>query len=358
MSSSTVRHAYLDWVRGVAVLIMIEAHVLDAWTQAGDRSRPLFGYAMILGGFGAPLFLFLAGLAAVLSAESKLRKTGDFTASWRAVQSRGWQIFGLAFLFRLQSYVLSGGYSLSSLLKVDILNIMGPAIATAALIGRLARKWVVRFVLFAAAATAVSLVTPLIREMPAVALLPDPIEWYFRPTPGRTNFTLFPWTGFVFAGAAVGVVLARPGRADKRFQVMLAVIGLSVAWIAHEASLRPSPYQRSEYWTSSPSFFLLRAGLLVLLLPIGYAWVNAPWRNKLSNWRPLEEFGRSSLFVYWIHVEMVYGFFSRPLRRALTLESALVAYVLFTAFLLALVRLKSWLAEDRAIYLTDSKSVI
>ena len=99
-------------------------------------------------------------------------------------------------------------------------------------------------------------------------------------------------------------------------------------------------------------------GLLVLLLPIGYAWVNAPWRNKLSNWRPLEEFGRSSLFVYWIHVEMVYGFFSRPLRRALTLESALVAYVLFTAFLLALVRLKSWLAEDRAIYLTDSKSVI
>ena len=144
MSSSTVRHAYLDWVRGVAVLIMIEAHVLDAWTQAGDRSRPLFGYAIILGGFGAPLFLFLAGLAAVLSAESKLRKTGDFAASWRAVQNRGWQIFGLAFLFRLQSYVLSGGYSLSSLLKVDILNIMGPAIAVAALTGRLARKWVVQ----------------------------------------------------------------------------------------------------------------------------------------------------------------------------------------------------------------------
>ena len=85
MTSSTVRHAYLDWVRGVAVLIMIEAHVLDAWTQAADRTRPLFGYAMILGGFGAPLFLFLAGMAVVLSAESKLRKTGDFAASWWAV---------------------------------------------------------------------------------------------------------------------------------------------------------------------------------------------------------------------------------------------------------------------------------
>ena len=128
---------------------------------------------------------------------------------------------------------------------------------------------------------------------------------------------------------------------------MLAVIGLSVAWIAYEASLRPSPYQRSEYWTSSPSFFLLRAGLLVLLLPIGYAWVNAPWRNKLSSWRPLEEFGRSSLFVYWIHVEMVYGFFSWPLRRSLSFGEVLAAYVLFTIFLLGLVFLKNRFWEGR-----------
>jgi uncharacterized membrane protein len=360
MTSSTGRHAYLDWVRGVAVLIMIEAHVLDAWTQAADRSRPLFGYAIILGGFGAPLFLFLAGVAAVLSAESKIRKTGDFAASWRAVHNRGWQVFGLAFLFRLQSYVLSGGYDLLSLLKVDILNIMGPAIAAAALTGRLAQKWIVQVFLFAALAVAVSLLTPLIRELPALAILPDPIEWYFRPTPGRTNFTLFPWAGFVFAGASVGVVLARPRLPDRvrGLQVMLALVGLSVAWLAHEASLRPSPYPRSEYWTSSPSFFLLRVGLLILLLPIGYAWAHAPWKDKLSAWRPLEDFGRASLFVYWIHVEMVYGFFSRPLRGALTLESAVLAYVLFTAFLLTLVRLKSWLADYRAIYLTDSKSVI
>jgi hypothetical protein len=59
-----------------------------------------------------------------------------------------------------------------------------------------------------------------------------------------------------------------------------------------------------------------------------------------------------------VHVEMVYGFFSRPIRRALSLEQTLVAYVLFTLFLLALVRLKNRLVDARAIYLTDSKSVI
>ena len=360
MTSGAVRHGYLDWVRGVAVLIMIEAHVLDAWTHAADRSRPLFGYAMILGGFGAPLFLFLSGMSAVLSAQSKLRKTGDFAASWRAVQRRGWQVFGLAFLFRLQSYVLSGGYSLLSLLKVDILNIMGPAIAATALTGRMAQRGSVQVLLFVSAAAAISLLTPIIREAQWLAGLPDPIEWYFRPTPGRTNFTLFPWAGFVFAGGAVGVFLARltPLERVRRLHVMLALAGVVVVWLAHEASYRPSLYSRTEYWTTSPSFFLLRVGLLILLLPLGYAWEHAPWRHKLTSWSPLEELGRASLFVYWIHVEMVYGFFSRPIRRSLTLEGALVAYLLFTAFLFALVRLKSWLVEDRAIYLTDSKSVI
>ena len=368
MTSSTVRHAYLDWVRGVAVLIMIEAHALDAWTHAADRTRPLYGYAMVLGGFGAPLFLFLAGLAAVLSAESKFRRTGDFAASWRAVQKRGWQVFGLAFLFRLQSYVLSGGSSVLDLLKVDILNVMGPAIAMTAVTGRMAHNTVVRGVLFAAGAVAISLLTPSVRATPLIAWLPDPIEWYFRPSPGRTNFTLFPWAAFVFAGAAVGVLIdgLRPfdvaqGRPDgrvRRLQVALAIAGALVVWLAHQASFLPPVDPRSQYWTTSASFFFLRVGLLTLLLPLGYVWVHAPLRHKLSTWSPLEELGRASLFVYWIHVEMAYGFLGRPIRRSLSLEGALGAYVLFTVFLLALVRLKSWLVQGRPIYLTDSKSVI
>jgi uncharacterized membrane protein len=360
MTSGTARHAYLDWVRGVAVLIMIEAHVIDAWTQASDRTRPLFAYAMILGGFGAPLFLFLAGLAVVLSAESKFRKTGDFSSSWWAVQRRGWQIFGLAFLFRLQSYVLSGFYSLLSLLKVDILNIMGPAIAVTAVIGRMVRNKVARGVLFAAGACAMAFLAPVVRVMPQLAWLPDPIEWYLRPTPVRTNFTLFPWAGFVFAGAAIGVVIdaLRLPERGTRLQVTLAFAGVLMVWLAHGASFRPALGAPSQYWTTSASFFFLRLGILILVLPIGYLWEHAPLRRKISAWSPLEEFGRASLFVYWIHVEMVYGVFSRSIRRALSLEEAVAAYLLFTVFLLGLVRLKNWIVGWRAIYLTDNKSVI
>ncbi|MCA1649129.1 MAG: DUF1624 domain-containing protein [Acidobacteria bacterium] len=71
------RRGYLDWMRGVAVLIMIEAHLLDSWTGGVDRSTRTFGWSLILGGLGAPLFLYLAGVSVALSAGSKSRRTWD-----------------------------------------------------------------------------------------------------------------------------------------------------------------------------------------------------------------------------------------------------------------------------------------
>ena len=43
----------------------------------------------------------------------------------------------------------------------------------------------------------------------------------------------------------------------------------------------------------------------------------------------LLEFGRSSLFVYWIHVELVYGIISLPLHGRLPFVATLVGYVAF-----------------------------
>ena len=61
----------------------------------------------------------------------------------------------------------------------------------------------------------------------------------------------------------------------------------------------------------------------------------------------LEEFGVSSLFVYWIHVEMVYGIVSMSLHRKLTIPQAAVGYVALCVLLFALVRLKNRIVGAR-----------
>ena len=132
LAGAVSRRGYLDWLRGVAVLIMVEAHLFDAWVRVIDRSERPYQWAMVVGGFSAPLFLFLAGVAMALAAGSRLRKGLTASETAAIARRRGWQILGLAFLFRLQSFIISGGPFPQTLLKVDILNVMGLSMVLAA----------------------------------------------------------------------------------------------------------------------------------------------------------------------------------------------------------------------------------
>jgi uncharacterized membrane protein len=336
-----MRRGYLDWLRGLAVLIMIEAHVIDSWTRAADRGTRAFGQSLILGGFGAPLFLFLAGIGVVLSAGSKARRSGDPAAASRAVQKRGLQIFALALLFRVQSYVL-GGFTAPAwtMLKVDILNIMGPAMIAAATLWALGRGPRARIALFTATAIAAVVVTPAIRHATALAALPDSIEGYLRPVPGLTNFTFFPWAAFVMAGAMVGVIVdgAQTAAADRRVNLALGVSGAVLAVTAYRASFMPPLDPRSAFWTTSLSFFFLRLGLMIVALSLAWVWEQRPTAGR--RWSPIQVLGRTSLFVYWVHVELVYGWISRPLHGAFSLGGAWAA-------LGAVCLLMTWVAAQK-----------
>src|SRR6188472_3818790 len=100
------RRSYLDLLRGIAVLLMIDAHLFDSWTRFPDRETAAFEWVMLLGGMGTTLFLTLAGVAVALSAGSKLRRTGSPAAASAAVARRGLEIFLLAFVFRFQAWML------------------------------------------------------------------------------------------------------------------------------------------------------------------------------------------------------------------------------------------------------------
>jgi uncharacterized membrane protein len=338
-------------MRGLAVLIMIEAHVIDSWTRAADRHSYQFGWSMILGGFGAPLFLFLAGLSVALSASSKLRRFGDATAAYRAVVRRGLEIFVLAFVFRVQAWVLGWG-SPATLLKVDILNIMGPSIMAAAALWGLAARAGRRgdparylpYLLFFAATLAMTLLTPIVRASATFAVLPDPIEAYLRPIRGLTTFAFFPWAGFVFAGAILGVAIdrSRTAASEARLNMVFFGGGTLVAVLGYSASLLPTLYARSDFWTSSPSFFFIRAGIMTASIAMAYAW--EAMRHKRARWSPMQQLGRTSLFIYWIHVEMVYGLISLPLHQGLSFAGAWIALGAFCVLMLI-----CSLAKDRFV---------
>ena len=329
-----MRRAYIDWARALAVLVMIEAHTIDAWTRDADRMSIAFRNARIVGGFAAPLFLWLAGVSVALSAASVVRRTGSRTAAVETICRRGLEIFVLAFLFRIQAFILSPGSELLTLFRVDILNVMGPAIVVAGLVWGTAGRSAVRAGSFAALTLAISMLTPVVRVTKALDPLPTVVQWYLRPAGYQTTFVLFPWAGFVFAGAAAGVLLAatEDARSERRLQMMFGVVSVAIIALGVYTATLPSIYRDSFFWTSSPTYFAVRVGIVMAAVAGLYAvQAVASARPAPFSWqKPLETIGRTSLFIYWIHVELVYGYATWPLHGRLPVWGALVACGVFS----------------------------
>src|SRR5579871_6768003 len=125
-SSSKPRLSYIDWMRGLACVLMFQAHCYDSWLRGDLRGGWFLGWSQLLATLPAPIFIFLAGLSIALVTE-KLREKGiDRNAIARHSLLRGAEIFGLGYVFRLQEFLL--GYKWvpwTDLLRVDVLNILG-----------------------------------------------------------------------------------------------------------------------------------------------------------------------------------------------------------------------------------------
>ena len=334
----TSRRGYLDWLRGIATLLMIEAHTMDAWTLPSERDGWPYRVAIILGGFAAPAFMCLAGVAVALAAVSRERRGQTVAQVAALARRRGWQLFGLAFLFRLQAFLISGGRFPQSLLKVDILNVMGLAMVLAGAVWALVPDRRARNAWLLAASVPLALLAPPLTGAAWLDGLPDWLEMYFRQAPGRTSFSLFPWPAYLLAGVAIGSWLATAeGAAEARGVRRLGLFGGLLAAAGGLATLLPPFAGVPTPMTSAPSFFCVRLGMVMMALPFARAW----HARIATGWSPVREFGLASLFVYWIHVEMAYGRPASALRQALSFWQAFAATTALIALLYGLVRLKA-----------------
>jgi uncharacterized membrane protein len=351
------RLTYIDWMRGLACLLMFQTHCYDSWLNARARQSRFFMYSQLGGTFPAPLFLFLAGLSFALVVERLRQKDLPPAQIARTTIRRGAEIFGFGLLFRLQEYLVSWGWApKSDLLRVDILNTIGLSMM---LMG--VACWLVlamrhgpgtRFALtLAAAGTAflISLLTPPLWTTWRPNWLPWPLESYVNGvhnlrTPQAWLFPVFPWAGFAFAGLAVGFILQSSWAREQepRAFFSLGLAGSVLIEFARWLDTQPRQlYSVYDYWHTSPSFFLIRVGMLLVILTTVYSWCR--WGAGQWGFSPLVLLGQASLLVYWVHIEFVYGRVSMLPKHALGIGAASGGLlVIFLAMLaLAYVRTKT-----------------
>lgn len=337
-----------DWMRGLACVLMFQTHCYDAWLSPAARQSTFFTWSQLLGSLPAPLFLFLSGISAVLLAKKLSAGAGPDAAAARLVR-RGFEIWGLGLLLRLQEYVIAFPWApWTDLLRVDILNTIGVSLVLIGLLFYLSSTWRRMALNAALAAAAITLLAPLVWNHRFTAL-PWWIESYLNGVhnlgkPESWLFPIFPWAGFAFAGVVVGwfVVSEKAKRMGRLRIPVLAPAGTLIAAAGYFCDHLPVsvyPARMYDFWHTSSGFFLIRLGILVAIIAVAElrCWLH-PFFTKS---KALVLLGQHSLLDYWVHIEFVYGRLHILPRHALGVAGSSFGLLAITLAMLLLAYLRA-----------------
>ena len=303
------RLEWLDFYRGLAVVVMIEAHVTNTFLHAAAWAEPWRVNLNYINGLVAPAFLFIAGYG--LGLGSQRRRTKPVAIRPRLMRLAGIAALGYAMHFPL-GQLLRGEWAEAGRVgtQMDVLVCLALSLVALVIIERGCGRVVNAGV--SIATVAVLFAAPFLVSwnggpMPLVAAL--------NHTTGSL-FPLLPWAAFVFCGFGEGCFTGT----WKRTALLVAGC-LTVVWVIGRGDLS----------AVSSAFFFERLAWVLLLVPI-CAWLSARWSPRLVTFA-----GQESLVVYLSHLailEVLAGFISRN-QLGLAATAALYPAVLAASYAVA-----------------------
>lgn len=311
MDTHNKRVLFLDFMRGFAVIFMVVGHSIDSVLSLELRSTAGFQIYNTIRGFTAPVFLFVSGYAYIVA-------TGKNWAEYRVVGSRTFKRFariGLLFLIGYmlhvpylsfeKSYFHSTPEQIQNFFQADVLH----CVAVVLLILQLLIFITPDRRRFAYAVAGVAgffvLSAPVVWSIDFTPIVGPFFSPYFNQMQ-PSQFPLFPFAGFMLMGVVVGEFFleAREQQRDDAFVPRLAVAAMLIVTLAVVLDKLPFQiYPVHDYWKSSPNWFLVRLGI-VMLVSVGFYHIR---RLPSLLEKNLGVLGQASLFVYTVHLIIVYG---------------------------------------------------
>ncbi|MCU1330179.1 MAG: hypothetical protein JWN34_5549 [Bryobacterales bacterium] len=345
------RLPWLDWMRGIGALIMLQGHVFHSFTRPDLRDSGPYQLSQFVGGMPPALFLFLLGVTYAFLMDSQTRKGVSAWGRVKASVRRSGYIFAVAFAFRFQLWIVSiDKSSWTDLLRVDILNVMG--ISLLILAPMAAFRTTERIRLCAILGVSIACAAPLVSALDWSST-PWFVKAYLVPDP--INFGLFPWASFVAFGLSAGSIIRvlKPADMGQAMQ-WFGWAGLLLAFGAWFISNLPiSLYPAVDFWLNSPGLILIKLGVLLILMALAWAWNLG---LEATNWSLVRQFGTTSLLVYWVHIELVYGRWFWFFKEKLTIGPLVAMSVLVIILMLALSLLRTNWTQVKAL-LTSHRRV-
>ena len=325
-----------DWLRGIAVLVMIQTHALSL-LRPELRTGLLWTRLQWIDGLVAPAFIFSAGFSLALV---QVRGAGAGTR-WprmRKTLRRLGEVLLVATLVNWMWFPLLR--EPRWIFRIDILHCIGLSLLVAlpVLAALATRPQVLRWVALGLAAIAFG-------ASPLAERVHGPLAALANGSTGSV-FPLLPWAGYVYLGASAGATAAAGDtRALARWIAGLLAVGIALWLLTPQLTALYPPH---EFWVTNPANHARRwtqvcAFVLVLMtaeLSQGRWRASAPVRF-------IEAFGTSSLAGYFFHQALLYKQIAGFSFDATWGKSCdWTGYALLTALLIACTFVLTW-ATDR-----------
>ncbi len=325
------RLAFLDWTRGFAALIMLQGHVFHSFTAKDLRNDGPYTLSQFCGGLTPAVFLFLTGVTLGFLMDSSAKKgLGAWARTWAAMRRSGY-LLGVAILFRLQMWAFAAGQSpWTDIFRVDILNCMGLGIIVLAPLAIFETRDRVRFA--AITGGVIACASPIISSIDVAWLHPIARAWF---VPDTNFFAFFPWASFIAFGLSAGSILRLVEDSDmQRVMQWASLMGLGLIFSAQYFSNLPySVYSRSDFWVNSPGLIFIKVGIILLLASFAFLWTR---HMNPNGWSFVRQLGGTSLLVYWVHTELVYGRWFGAFKESLSVPQTVFMAVLVILLMIGL----------------------
>ena len=356
MHSSEPKHRviFIDLLRAIAVLQMVQGHTVDVLLSQELRTAefPIYNIWYFLRGMTAPIFMFTAGTTFTYLFKSVKK---PFEENYRVKKGlrRALLLLFIGYILRYPSWTIvdfsqvpAGAWQI--FFTVDVLHLIGCSLLLVLLILFVTEKLKLNFtVTFIASAALIFLASPFMENINWISYLPAPVAAYLYSGSGSL-FPIFPWAGYVVSGAVLGSYLAQNSMVFKtlRFSILLAVFGVTfiLTSLLSEIVLQNLQTVVSNPQTSPNIIFLRMGFVLVLTAVVSYISLSVERIPQL-----IILVGRNTLLIYVVHLIILYGSIWTPGLKLLWGESfsgwqsfiaALIMITLMTYMVIVIHKLK------------------
>ena len=328
------RLLFIDLYRGWAIMVMIETHIVNQFLSAYYSKGVFIHFLNFFNGMVAPSFLFISGFSFFISLSRKI----DVIKTLKKV----FFVWGIAYALHLPYYSLKKVFfelnntQYLDFIQADVLHCMavGWLLLLAAKLLIKDEKAFTVFLWIAGAGFV--LAAPFIWKIDFGQFLPLPIAAYFN-SKYRSMFPIFPWLGFMFAGALAAHYFFKAKNLvkDNRYMHYLTFTGAGLFVISLLIFLIPfSFFGLKSDWGAKPYFFAARLGLALLFLSAMYFYE----KHYSVKSRIMLFASREALGIYVWHLMFMYSiqFYGKPLGEIFYKSFNIWQSVLATLTLIAL----------------------